>query len=360
MISTYSGGDQFLRRWSLVVYGGGGGTALELSAGSSSAFGGPASTGPSGEPLAEGLRIKFRTVAADRGVPNHGEFTVYNCSDATAQRVMNKEFSRVVLQAGYVQGKFGVIFDGTIKQVKRGRESAVDTYILIYASDGDYFNTQYAIANPLYMQRASTAQERFKALQDDAVKNAGLQAGPIEGLTGGILPRGKVLWGMGNQNMDTTASPFAQWSIQNGAIQTRPIKGYLPGEAVVLNAHSGLIGTPEATDQGVFAVALLNPAVKVGGLAKINNAGINTSEPAVAATSIQQLGYPGFSDINLVASTSADGTYVILVVEYEGDSRGNPFYMKLAMLLQDTSSGEIAPGVPALPPVGGPTSPGHL
>lgn len=366
MLSFTPSSDQFLRKWSLVVYGAQGGQALELTAGvgqpgQNSGAGFESTTNPQGQPLSEGLRMKFRTVAADVGVPNHAEVTVYNLKNETANRVMRKEFSRVVLQAGYVNGHFGVIFDGTLKQVKRGRESAVDSYLIMYISDGDFFCNQYAIPDPIYMPRDSSKEDRARAQIADATKNGGVTAGPIEGLSGGILPRTTVLYGMGNHNMDTTSRPYAQWSIQNGVIQTRPINGYLKGEAVVLNSATGLIGQPEVNDMGVFATALLNPAVKVGGLAKINNGDVNTSEPATQQGVTVSFGFPAVFTppaAQLFASTSEDGTYVILMIQYEGDTRGNPWYMHLGMLLQDPSTGNIVPNV--LTPVGGPTSPGHL
>src|ERR1700759_1587600 len=99
-IQTNPATDLWLRRWSISVVSSDGGTVLELSAGYASRSGGPATTGSQGEPLSEGLRAKFRTVAMDAGVPNHLEATVYNLSDATAKRVQNREFSGVRLQAG--------------------------------------------------------------------------------------------------------------------------------------------------------------------------------------------------------------------------------------------------------------------
>ncbi|MFC4421131.1 hypothetical protein [Cupriavidus pampae] len=60
---------------------------------------------------------------------------MFNVSDATRHRI-EREFGRIVVQAGY-EGNFGIIFDGTIKQVRRGRENQTDTYLDITAADGD-------------------------------------------------------------------------------------------------------------------------------------------------------------------------------------------------------------------------------
>lgn len=81
------------------------------------------------------LRVVFTIKRGDLQTPNSARVRVYNVSETTKQRI-EKEFSRVVIQGGY-EGNFGIIFDGTIKQVRRGRESQTDTYLDITAADGD-------------------------------------------------------------------------------------------------------------------------------------------------------------------------------------------------------------------------------
>jgi hypothetical protein len=66
------------------------------------------------------LRVVFHVRRGDLQTPNSAAIRVYNVSETTKQRI-EKEFTRVVLQGGY-QGNFGIIFDGTIKQVRRGQE----------------------------------------------------------------------------------------------------------------------------------------------------------------------------------------------------------------------------------------------
>lgn len=103
---------QYLRKASLII-GQNSGDALDLSA----------------------LRFTFDVRRGDLQTPNSARIRVYNVSANTANRA-EKEFTRVVLQAGY-QGNYGIIFDGTIIQARRGRESGTDTYLDITAADGD-------------------------------------------------------------------------------------------------------------------------------------------------------------------------------------------------------------------------------
>ena len=103
---------QYLRKASLII-GQAAGDALDLSA----------------------LRFVFDVRRGDLQTPNSARVRVFNVGPMTAQRVQ-KEFTRLVLQAGY-EGNYGIIFDGNIKQVRRGRVSQTDTYLDITAADGD-------------------------------------------------------------------------------------------------------------------------------------------------------------------------------------------------------------------------------
>lgn len=81
------------------------------------------------------LRCTYTVKRGDLQTPNSARLRVYNVSQSTKQRI-EKEFTRLVIQAGY-EGNFGILFDGTIKQVRRGRDSQTDTYLDITAADGD-------------------------------------------------------------------------------------------------------------------------------------------------------------------------------------------------------------------------------
>ena len=106
--------DQWIRKVGLVLY-----------------------TGAKGLDLSE-LRIRFEVQNADVESPNSAAIRVYNVSGDTISSVVTRgEFDQVVLNAGYQNGNYGVIFQGSIKQFRVGRENATDTYLDILASDGD-------------------------------------------------------------------------------------------------------------------------------------------------------------------------------------------------------------------------------
>jgi hypothetical protein len=80
-------------------------------------------------------RVTFQIRRGEMQTPNSADVRIYNVADSTAERIKN-EFTQVVIQAGY-QANFGLVFRGTIKQIRKGREDAKDTYVDITAADGD-------------------------------------------------------------------------------------------------------------------------------------------------------------------------------------------------------------------------------
>lgn len=280
------------------------------------------------------FRIRFNTTNADFESPNSLAIRVYNLSDQTIHKIQG-EFSQVVLNAGYETGNFGVIFQGSIKQFKIGRESNKDNYLDIYAADGDLgFN--YGVVNTTLAAR-STVQDQIRAIVasmpdveidniPDVISNKGNQ----------VSLRGKTLFGMSRIRMRNIASTLdVSWSIDNGKVVLIPTRGYLPGEVVKINVLNGLIGVPERTEEGIKLTCLLNSKLRIGGLIRLNNSEIaqlvqqNPEDPTV---------YNFYKGFQLNAPLSKDGTYRLYSVEHEGDSRGREWYSKLTALAVDVSA----------------------
>ncbi|MFW5005046.1 phage protein [Pseudomonas aeruginosa] len=274
------------------------------------------------------LRIRFSVRRGDLKTPNSADIRVYNVSDQTAQRAQ-KEFERIVLQAGYA-GNFGVIFDGTIKQVRRGRESQTDTYLDITAADGDSAYN-WAVINTS-LAAGSTPEDHLQAAMK-AMESRGITMGERPPLPTNKLPRGKVMFGMTRDYLDTLGkTQDLSWSFQDGKLTLIPNTAYLPGEAVVVNSATGMVGLPEQTQNGITVKMLLNPSVKVGRRLQINNA------------SIQQMRYGlaiGDDPVTRKALVSvyldADGFYRSIVVNHSGDSRGNEWYTDVICLAIDAT-----------------------
>lgn len=319
-------GDQWLRRWSLVTTHGQPGTA------------------PSGDSRVlstsdEGLdlRVKFLIHQADAQTPNTAIIRVYNLKDSTALSVI-QEYNRVVLSAGYINGRFGVIFDGVLKQFKKGRESPTDTYLDLFAADGDMAYNE-AMSNQT-LPAGSTASQRFKALQNDwRGGDPSLQTPEPEfTLDEAILNRPRVYFGLtADETRDFAKDRDATWNITNGRLVLTPRTSYATGDIVVLNSATGMVNFPEATQDGVMVTCLLNPSIRLRQRIKIDNKSINFffSQGGGGASGTI---FPGYgTQPNYYASPAADGVYCALVIDYEGDTRGMPWYNYLTCLAVDPS-----------------------
>lgn len=271
------------------------------------------------------LRIKFTIKRSDTMTPNVADIRVYNL-DLQIAATIKKEFTKVVLQAGYLSN-FGVIFQGNIKQVILGRENSTDTYMDIIAGDGDRAYN-FAIVKTTLAKGSSTA---------DHLKAATLPMadhGVTKGYTGTLPPnklsRGKVMYGNARDHIKSLAdSAGLGWTIENEQINVIPKTTYLPGERVILTSKTGLIGTPQQTDVGVNCKCLINPKLKINGQIQIDNAAVENLKI--------NLSVPG-SASNIPAPLSEDGVYSLLVIEHSGDTRGQEWYSSLVAINNDIQS----------------------
>lgn len=324
--------DQYLRQLRLIVFNDQ--NALDLSA----------------------LRVQFRTSQWDTATPNLLEARVWNLSPQTVKSVL-KEYTKVTLEAGYQNGRFAIVFSGDIKQFRRGRENAIDSFLDIFAADMDPYH-QYGIFN-YNLPKGTSVVDQWKKQNEEAQKY-GVQPGQqqLGQGTGGILPRGKVVSGQAIwAHRQTARNLDATWSIQNGKLTLAQKKGYLPGDIIKINAQSGMIGQPEATDQGIVVTVLLNPSIQIGQRIQINNADINqtlwpgeTSSGTPSGLAARGItGWPNIGEFTYYADVTDDGVYRVLVVEHRGDTRGNDYYSDLVCLALDTTATSAATGQTGVP-----------
>lgn len=298
--------DQYLRKASLII-GENAGDALDLS----------------------DLRFTFTVKRGDFQTPNSARIRVYNMNPATMARVQ-QEFKRVVLQAGY-EGNYGLIFDGTVVQTRRGRTSQVDTHLDITAADGDAAYN-FAIVNTT-LAAGSTAQDHFNVAAQ-AMGQHGVGVGYTAGLTSNPLPRGKVMFGMARDFMRGVArATQTTWSIQDGKIVVIPETSYMPGEIPVINSETGLVGLPEQTQNGINFRVLLNPNIKIGTLVQLDNSSIQRFEYSL---NVQQQAQNHRT--SLENALQVDGYYYVMWAEHQGDTRGNDWYTDVVCLAADVTS----------------------
>lgn len=274
------------------------------------------------------LRFTFRIQRGDIETPNSARIRVYNVSPTTSQRIQ-KEFTRVVLQAGY-EGNYGIIFDGTIIQVRRGRESQTDTYLDITAADGDSAYN-FAVVNTT-LAAGSTLTDQVNAACT-AMNPYGVTQGYMPQLPTNSLPRGKVMYGMARDIMrGVSRTAQTVWSIQDGKAVMVPETSYMPGAVPEITSATGMVGLPEQTANGIKVKMLLNPSVKICSLLHINNASVQQYERGLRVGQQQTN-----EKTALENKLDSDGYYYVMLAEHWGDTRGNDWYTEVVCLATDAT-----------------------
>ena len=283
--------QQWIRRISLIV-GDASGNGLDLSA----------------------LHIKFNVWSATTQSPKHAMIRIYNVADATAV-ALQQEFTQVFLQAGY-DGSYGQIFSGAIKQARKGRENATDTFVDIVAADSDQAYN-WAVVNKTLAAGWSLTNYHLALMQSMATY--GVTAGYTTQFSSVKLPRGKVIYGPARDHMRLLSqSAGAQWTIIDGKLQLVRVNDYIPGQTIVLTSATGMIGMPVQTVDGIVVKSLLNPNIVPGRQIQLDNASIQGAQISVDYTAV-----------NYFPSTDADGFYKVYAVHQNGDTRGQDFYTDL-------------------------------
>ena len=99
-----------------------------------------------------------------------------------------------------------------------------------------------------------------------------VQSGAIDVPNQRKLPRGRVLNGNSRDILTKIArNNKADWSIQDGSLIFLPKDKVLSDDAVLISQDTGMINAPEQTDEGLELTCLLNPALQIGGLVKVES-----------------------------------------------------------------------------------------
>lgn len=275
------------------------------------------------------FRVKFNIKTSSTQTPNAGDIYIYNLSYDT-YLLLKSEYTTVILSAGYQGGTYGVIHKGNIKQVIYGRESATDTFVNIISGDAD-LAYNFATVNTT-LAAGSTYSDHINVCTK-SMGSLGVVTGTIGTENPQPLPRAKVMYGMARDHLRQIAdSTDSSWNIQNGTLNFIKSSTAFGGTPVVLTSKTGMIGTPQQTNEGVNVKCLLNPYLRSGGRIQIDNR-------SVAQFKINLLVANSPSDIP--PPTNADGVYYILTSEFSGDTRGTDWYSSLVCLTYNVLSNPL-------------------
>lgn len=266
----------------------------------------------------QSLRVTFKIEKFGWKCPNFSEISVYNLNPET-ENLLIKSGTRILVEAGYVNGDYGVISDSSIFQPLWEREDTVTTKVTFKCIDAMgiiYENFVSSVSGPLQYQKNIVLNMAAGARRPFTIKKVSEDMGEVQ------LVRGKIFF-------DSPMHYMRQYAQQYGTVPSAvdrevyldrpqdPIPVNLTKQALVLSpGQGGLIGTPQQTQDGITFTCLLNPKIRVFNpepmLVKIDNEIIR--QMAV------QYDSAGFSRLD------EDGIYRVIGVTHTGDTRGNEWY----------------------------------
>lgn len=268
------------------------------------------------------LRVVFSIKQWSLQAPNMASFRVYNPAFETVKALKAKEFTKVEFYAGY-QGNEGLVFSGEIKQTRSGHETAVDSFVDLFCADGETGYNQARVTKTL--AAGWTPQDKLNVAMD-AFKPFGITLGlNALDLSQPKAPRGLPLIGMARDIVrQVVMSKAGVWSIQQGKVKAVP-KSLETGQSdtVTMNGHTGMIGWPEQTEDGIKVRSLLNPKLQPLMKLKIDPSAILEAEQnnnTQQTTQGQQLNQ------TLIQQQLGAGTYTIFHLDRFGDSRGAEWF----------------------------------
>jgi hypothetical protein len=249
------------------------------------------------------LDIQFKVKKSIKVEPNTCDIHIFGLAEETRNRIQNYGKAGevpVLLEAGY-KGATSQLYLGELRYAATTYDGA-ETVTQIATDDGarKIQKTRLAVS----LGPGATAVQAFDAV----VKALGLKPGNTQKAralfvasgVADIYQQGTAIAGSAADALsDLCASANCEWSVQGGHIQILSRGAALIGKAVVLSADSGLVGSPKlATDGTVEAVCLLIPELRPGCIVDIQ-------------------------------SRAVRGAYRVELIEYDGDTSGEPWYAKI-------------------------------
>jgi hypothetical protein len=266
----------------------------------------------------QSLDVSFKIEKFGWKNPNFSEVIVYNLNPQT-ENLTIRSGARILVEAGYVNGDYGVICDSNIFQPIWEREDTVTTKVTfkcIDAMDIIYENHVSAVSGPLARQKNCILGMAAGARRPFNITKISEDMGDAQ------LARGKIFF-------DSPTHYMRKYAQQYGTVMSTvdrevyldrpqdPIPQNLTKQALVLSpGKGGLVDVPQQTQDGITFTCLLNPKIRVFSpepmLVKIDNQIIR--QMAI------QYGSSGFSRLD------EDGIYRVIGVTHSGSTRGNEWY----------------------------------
>lgn len=212
------------------------------------------------------LKLVFSVERSLTKSANTAEISVHNLAEQTRAKLSEKAIE-TTLEVGY-SGRLTTIFRGKLEAAKNKR-TETEWISTFQATDGGKELRQSRVN--ISFKGGISVHEAFNRVVDSLGLGLGnakekMAAGNIRGAFQ-EFGNGVVLSGNSKQKLTELARAFGyDWSVQDGQVQLlSPTDAIEPGDAIVLNSDTGMVGSPESGEKGIVEVrALLIPQLIPG------------------------------------------------------------------------------------------------
>ncbi|SET17404.1 phage protein [Thorsellia anophelis] len=206
----------------------------------------------------EGLRISFEITKSIDSKPNPARISLWNLNRNTINRLLAGEFKLIKLYVGY--SSLRIIYMGDLIRAKVMRDG-VDFIIEFECGDG--FNDHQSAIFSKTIRAGATIRDTFLNAASTFESPLGSHMLP----SNKQLPRAQVFNAPTRKVLNDLANDQnANWFIEDGELNFLPYDQVMNKSIPLLSEQTGLIGSPEQTDQGLEIDCLLNPDLSIGSL----------------------------------------------------------------------------------------------
>ncbi len=282
------------------------------------------------------LHVVFNIQKHGWVVPNFSEISVYNLAP-DLENLIIKQGMLVRVEAGYVNGAYGIIYEAPIFQPMWARENSVSSKLTLRCIDAQsvIYQNHVATVGVLKHQKDMILDMSSRSRKPFELKEENMS----EDLVDNQLVKPKVFF-------DEPIYYMRKYAQQSGTLPslidldayiTKPqdpvSESALTNALVVSPGKGGLIGVPQQTQDGVSFTCLLNPMINIFRtkkdkkarcmLIKLENSSIKQAALVPMQESYSRL------DKNYV--------YKVIGVTHVGDTRGNNWYSQVIGIDQSES-----------------------
>jgi len=250
--------------------------------------------------------------------PDYAYVRITNLSDDTSNQIFQPGAS-FRIEAGYHEGPYGQIFQGEVKEQRRGKLNGTDKYhdFLAVSSGVGYTYGHVSETLPAGTKLKDIAQ---KAIQ--AMGQHGVTAGQLGDFGDKEFKRGVTLNAPAHDILRWVAETANMaWYIEHGKVNMVKNGESLSGGGGVISPDTGLIGVPEQTLTGVNIRVLIDPRIKLKQMI--------TLKSSVTESIQTSLSGPYISKAPLLTGISADGQYRVERIDHNGSVLGQEWYTTL-------------------------------